>query len=182
MKSLAFLVFVLILTGCSSSKEAEPKKSLPKPATYTEAEVQEARDESYDQGHEEGLTEGNEEGLTEGHDQGYDEGYDVGYNDATDEVAAATDDYSLPDVPPSSETPSIGGIGEAVGGLTLRSDGFEWSVATDYNKKAFIKDLAQKNNEFVTFSDAENIMYAIDDFYSSNGKFNTISDAIDKVH
>lgn len=169
MRGIYILATLFILAGCSGKyNTSEPASEVPEDEVmYTEEELQEAVDTAYNEGYEEGHLAGYDEGEGVGYSTGYDEGYDAG-------VALA----ALPEETPSYQ-PSVSSSSSPISsGLNLFSDGMDWSIATNYEKKEFIRSAAEATGSYLTFSDVEDYVFAIDMYYESNSNLKTLEDAL----
>ncbi|MFE8704141.1 hypothetical protein ACFYKX_26595 [Cytobacillus sp. FJAT-54145] len=94
-----------------------------------------------------------------------DEAYNLGYQDGLE----AGKESKM--VVPSSNS-----------GLTLFSDGMDWDYATDLDKKYFIEDLSSSGVVFISISEVDDFVRAIDVFYEdqSNG-YKSIKEAIEEI-
>jgi hypothetical protein len=173
-KVLFAIIVILIFSGCSDQASIDKAFKQGKEEGY---------DEGYETGYDEGIEEGKAEnegsGREEGYDIGYEEGYDEGYNVAVEEMDSSTT-YLPDDTTPSTSIPDPEQY-PMVRGLTLQSDGMDWSIALDIDKRQFVQDVADANGDFITFSEAKQIVAMIDAYYESNMKINTIQEAFDDL-
>jgi hypothetical protein len=173
-KLLIALIFIFMFSGCSD-KEAIEKA------------FEKGKKEGYDEGYKIGHDEGKEEGLAEnegsGHEEGYTEGYDIGYQEGYNIAIEETESFPAGGYLPGNTTTSLPDADQypVVGDLTLHSDGIDWNIALELDKRQFIQELADANGEFITYSDAKQIVAMIDAYYESNLKIKTIQEALEDL-
>lgn len=98
-----------------------------------------------------------------------DETYNLGYADGYD---AALQEQPAQQTQPSVILPSSG--------LTLFSDGFDWNVSTQFDKKDFMRSLSKTNGIFI--SEVDSYVNALDVFYADVGNhLKTIEQAIQEI-
>lgn len=167
------LFILLLLTGCSGNTENVNG--------YSEDEVQIAIDEAYEEGRQAGYDEGHlagyDEGQSEGYTQGYDEGYEMGNKEGYAYGMSVGLDEDTQSLPAFSNTPSSG----YSSGLNLNSDGMDWDIALDYEKKEFVRAVAESNGEFITYSEVDDYVLAIDIYYESNMRLKTLNEALKAI-
>jgi hypothetical protein len=173
-KVLFAIIVILLFSACSDQAAIDKAFKQGKEEGY---------DEGYDEGIEEGKAEnkgsGREEGYTEGYEFGYEEGYDEGYNVAFEEIDSSTT-YPPDDTTPNTSIPDPEQY-PMVGDLTLQSDGMDWNIALDIDKRQFVQDVADANGDFITVSEAKQIVAMIDAYYERNLKIKTIQEAFDDL-
>jgi hypothetical protein len=170
-KALFAITVLLIFSGCSDKDAIE--KAFNK-----------GKEEGYETGYDEGIEAGREEnegsGREEGYTEGYDIGYEEGYNVAIEEIDSSSATYLPGDTNQNTSIPDPEQY-PMVGDLTLQSDGMDWSVALDIDKRQFVQNVADANGDFITFSEAKQIVAMIDAYYDSNMKIKTIQEAFDDL-
>ncbi|WP_137792038.1 Yae1 family protein [Bacillus sp. E(2018)] len=157
---LLFLVF--LETGCSD-------KAIN--AAFEEGK-QEGYDEGYEMGYDEGLEEnkgsGHEEGYNEGFEKGKEEGFELGHEEG---YAVAIEEMESNEYIPNINDSELG-----IGDLTLLSDGLDWSIALDIDKRDFIQRISN-----LSYSNSKQAVAMLDAYYESHSKIKTIQEALDDL-
>lgn len=173
MKGILLFFISILLVSC----QAENPTSLEN----KNEDITHSKEEKYDEEkkeeddniyNEEDLRAAREESYRAGYIAGNDEGYALGYSDALS--AAENQQVSVPGSPNLS-TPTYSS------GLSLFSDGMNWDIATNYDKKEFVRAVLEANGQFVTFSELDDYVMSIDIYYESNTKLNTLKDALESL-
>jgi hypothetical protein len=176
MRNILLFFISFLLVGCQQEQTGAAVNTTEDDTTITDEEVIEDDITIYT---EEDLEAAKEEAFQEGYDEGYsignDEGYEAGYSDAID---VATVEYNNQATVPSL---SNGSSSRYSSSLNLSSDGMEWNIALDYEKKEFVRAVLEANGQFVTFSDVNDYILAIDIYYENNLKLNTLQEALQSL-
>jgi Essential protein Yae1, N terminal len=168
---LCAIIVILIFSGCSDQAAIDKAFKQGKEEGY---------DEGYENGYDEGKAVNEDSGREEGYTEGYDIGYEEGYNVAVEEMDYSSSTYLPDDTTQGTSIPNPEQY-PMVGDLTLQSDGMDWSIALDIDKMQFVQDVTDANGDFITFSEAKQIVAMIDAYYENNMKIKTIQEAFDDL-